>query len=171
MPSWAIHSTDYLDSADCQPCYGQVQNYLISHSLKLFFCLPLMINLAAAVKQLKKTLEADLVFIRFCLAEISSRKLLNQPIHYLYIIASFICHMRFVLLVFVLELVGCLHCLIFKCLMIAMASMGHCCLHCLLSPMMLLLILELPLLFTLFYLLEMLLICFEIIFGYFWSLN
>lgn len=122
-----------------------------------------MINLTIIVMQLMMTLVIDLVFTLFFLVMISSRKLLNQPIHYLYIIISFVSRMLFVLLVFELILVGYLHSLIFKYLLIAVASVAHCCLHCLLSPMMLLLILEFRFLFTLFCLLVMLLICFEII--------
>lgn len=122
-----------------------------------------MINLVIIVMQLMMILIIDLVFTLFCLVMISLRKLLNQPIHYLYIIISFISRMLFVLLVFELILVGYLHSLTFKYLLIAVASVAHCCLHCLLLPMMLLLILELRFLFTLFCLLAMLLICFEII--------
>jgi hypothetical protein len=136
MPFLAIHSINYHDLVDFQLCCGPDQSYLITHFLKLFFyLLKFMINLAEATKQLEKTLEGDPISRWSCLAEISSRKLLNQPIHYLYIITSFICHMRFMLPVFELVLIGYLHCLIFKYLWIAMVSTGRYCLHCLLLLM------------------------------------
>jgi hypothetical protein len=164
MPFSAMHSTNCLDLANCLLYYDQVQNYLISHSWILFFCLPLfMFSHAITIMPLMMILTANLVFIPTCLAMISSMMLLNQPTRYLYIIISFVYHMMFVLLVFVLALVDCLHFLIFRCLLIVMASVAHCCLHYLLLLMMLLLILELLFLFTLFCLLAMLLICFEII--------
>jgi hypothetical protein len=164
MPFSVIHLINSLDLADYLLYYDQVQNYLISHSLILFFYRPLfMINLVITVMQLKMTLIINLVFTPFYLVMISSRKLLNQPIHYLYIIISFVSRMLFMLPVFELVLVGYLHSLIFKYLLIAVAFMDHYCLRCLLSLMMLLLILELRFLFALFCLLAMVLICFEIV--------
>jgi hypothetical protein len=62
--------------------------------------------LVGVTVRLKRTLAKDLVWRQFYLAEISLKMPPARPTHYLYIIASFISHMRFMLLVSGLGPVG-----------------------------------------------------------------